>query len=180
MSSEQQLIDNLKQGEVGAVREWFSLYHDRLLRYVSVRVSDLSDAEELVQEAFLHALQQLPLFRGSSSLWTWLVSIARHEIADFYRKRYAKKACKTVPLVEALFAQPLPDSSQISVLVLSCLARMQFRSVELLRLKYIDKKQVAEIARELGRSVKAIESELFRARREFRSIYALVLQESGE
>ncbi len=179
MSSEKQLIEQLKRGEPGVVREWFALYHDRLLRYVTSRVREPSDCEELTQEVFLHALKQLPLFRGSSTLWTWMVSIARHEIADYYRKRYAKKALQTLPLTESLFVLPLEDSSEISHVVLLCLSRMRTNSAELLRLKYIDKKRVADIARELGKSVKAIESELFRARGEFRTLYAAAQEDLG-
>ncbi|MDA1080004.1 MAG: RNA polymerase sigma factor [bacterium] len=180
MSSEKQLIEQLKRGESSAVRAWFALYHDRLLAYVSSRVGDLSDCEELTQEVFLHALKQLPLFRGSSTLWTWMISIARHEVADFYRKRFAKKALQTLPLAEQLFSLPLEDSDEVSRVVLLCLSRMRAYSAELLRLKYIDKKRVADIGRELGKSVKAIESELFRARGEFRELYAVVLKESSQ
>jgi DNA-directed RNA polymerase specialized sigma24 family protein len=38
--------------------------------------------------------------------------------------------------------------------------------------KYVDKKRVKELAQEFGRSEKAIESELFRARKEFRLLWA--------
>ncbi|NCN06347.1 MAG: RNA polymerase sigma factor [Candidatus Pacebacteria bacterium] len=178
MSSEKQLIVRLKRGQSSAVRQWFTLYHDRMLRYVRNKVGDPQDGEELVQETFLNALRQLPLFRGDASLWTWMIAIARHEIADYYRKRYAKKALHTVPLLDALLTKPLDDTSEISQLVTTCLARMQAHSAELLRLKYIDKKRVTEIAGVFGKTVKAIESELFRAREEFRIVYSQVLVES--
>ncbi|OGJ16782.1 MAG: hypothetical protein A2632_01935 [Candidatus Pacebacteria bacterium RIFCSPHIGHO2_01_FULL_46_16] len=177
MSSEKQLIEKLKRGEAAAVREWFARYHDKLVDYVARRLANQADAEELVQEAFIHALKQLPLFRGSSSLWTWLVAIARHEIADYYRKHYAKKMLKLVPLFETLLTEPIADTSEVSSVVFACLEQMHVYSAELLRLKYIDNKQVAEIAVELGKSLKAVESELFRARGEFKAVYALVLQE---
>ena len=178
MSSEKQLIEQLKRGEAMAVREWFSRYHDKLARYVTSRLANQADAEELVQETFIHALKQLPLFRGSSTLWTWLVAIARHEVADYYRKQYAKKMFNRVPLLETLLTEPVADTSEVSSLVLASLERMQEYSAELLRLKYIDNKRVAEIARELGKSLKAVESELFRARGEFKAVYALLSQDS--
>lgn len=172
MTDEQRLISELKQGKPKAVRKWFKTYHDRLLRLVLQRISLETDAEELVQETFLNALKQLPLFRGDSSLWTWMVSITRHEVADFYRKKYAKKALRTVPLGELIISSKIQDSSEISEAVMHCLGKMKSDSVELLKLKYIDSKKVFDIAEDLGRSVKSVESELFRARNEFRALYA--------
>jgi len=172
MTDEQRLISELKEGKSQAVREWFKTYHDRLLRLVLQRISLETDAEELVQETFLNALKQLPLFRGDSSLWTWMVSIARHEIADFYRKKYAKKALHTVPLGDLIISTKIQDSSEISEAVMYCLGKMKAESVELLKLKYVDSKKVLEIAQDFGRSVKSVESELFRARNEFRALYA--------
>ena len=49
---------------------------------------------------------------------------------------------------------------------------MGSQSQELLMKKYVDKKRVKELAQEFGRSEKAIESELFRARKEFRLLWA--------
>jgi DNA-directed RNA polymerase specialized sigma24 family protein len=48
---------------------------------------------------------------------------------------------------------------------------MSQRSAELLQSKYIDHKKVGQIADEFGKSVKAIESELFRARQEFKLLW---------
>ena len=171
MTDEKRLISELKQGKPKAVRKWFKTYHDRLLRLVLQRISQEKDAEELVQETFLNALKQIPLFRGDSSLWTWMVSIARHEIADFYRKKYAKRALRTVPLGDLVIATKIYDSSEVSEIVMRCLGDMKAESVELLKLKYIDRKKIFDIAEDLDRSVKSIESELFRARNEFRALY---------
>jgi DNA-directed RNA polymerase specialized sigma24 family protein len=49
---------------------------------------------------------------------------------------------------------------------------MKKKYSDLLRDKYIEGKKVAVIAAEKGRTVKAIESDLFRAREEFRVLWA--------
>src|SRR3989344_1118054 len=96
------LLARLKSGDSPAVNEWFRAYHDRLLAFVSQKIDNAHDAEELVQETFVNCLKHLPLFRGESSIWTWMCGIAQHEVADFYRKKYAKKALKLLPLGEWL------------------------------------------------------------------------------
>lgn len=176
MKSEKELLVALKNGQPAAVNEWFKQYQARLFRLVVAKISSTSDAEEIVQETFINCLKHLPLFRGESSLWTWMQGIAQHEVADYFRKKYAKKAIKALPLSDLLPAGPVGDAHDLAEKVKHTLKNMKVESQELLWLKYVDGKKVADIALELGRSVKATESDLFRARREFRRLYALSLE----
>jgi RNA polymerase sigma-70 factor (ECF subfamily) len=57
-----------------------------LVHYALAKLRDRGDAEEVVQEALLAALESLPEFRGDSSLRTWLTSILRFKIADHQRR----------------------------------------------------------------------------------------------
>jgi len=166
-----QLLASLRTGNPQAVAQWFKTYHRDLLKFVKTKVTPESDAEEIVQETFINCLKQLPFFRGSSSLKTWMVGIARHEVADYYRKRYAKKAILALPLTDLISANAIGDAHDISEKVHQVVQAMSEYNRELLFLKYIDGKKVEEIATLLGRSIKAIESELFRARSEFRTLY---------
>ncbi|MFH2118384.1 MAG: RNA polymerase sigma factor [Candidatus Paceibacterota bacterium] len=169
---EQRLIEQLRQGKNQAVKTWFKLFSPYLLAITLKKVSSHQDAEELVQETFINCLRQLPLFEERSRLKTWMVSILHHEIADFYRKKYAKKALKTIPLVNLILAQPVKDASETSHKVRQVLGRMNRRRKELLLMKYVDKKQIKEIALHWQKTAKSVESELFRAREEFRLLYA--------
>jgi RNA polymerase sigma-70 factor (ECF subfamily) len=168
---DQQLLTQLKQAKPRAVQLWFATYHHKLLGLVQTKVQNPKDAEELVQDTFVSCLKHLPLFRGESSIWTWMVRIAQHEIADYYRKFYAKKIIHALPLSEMLFAQHLDSGAELSEKVKAVLLKMAKESKELLLLKYIDKKPVKEIALAAKRTVKAIESDLFRARAEFKKLY---------
>lgn len=175
--SDSDLLQALKEGVPGAVRVWFARYKPVVAAVVASKLESQADAEELVQQTFINALRQLPLFRGEASLKTWLLAIARHEVADYYRKKYAKKALRTLPLssfTELLLNTPIDDAHAVSVKVQHVLEKMTDRSRELLLQKYVDGKKVFTIAQDFGRSVKSVESELFRARSEFRSLWAEV------
>ena len=74
---------------------WIEEHADALFKFAVVRVSDREIAKDLVQETFLSALQHRETFRGESSERTWLVSILKNKIIDYYRK---KKSDKSVPL----------------------------------------------------------------------------------
>lgn len=170
---EKALLSDLKAGLPEAVEVWFQTYKSHLTAFVATKIDNSKDRDELVQEVFLHSLKQLPLFRGESSLWTWMCSIARHEIADYYRKKYAKKALKTIPLMDWLVSSKPHDAEDIAEIVQITLAKMTPKYRSLLLEKYIDEYSVKELAKEHDRSEKAIESDLFRARQEFKVLWAV-------
>lgn len=66
--------------------EWIARHGEILRRYALARVSNPFIAEELVQDTFAAALQNLDRFMGRSAEQTWLVGILRHKILDHYRR----------------------------------------------------------------------------------------------
>jgi len=65
---------------------WVDQYGDYLFRYALFRIRDPQVAEDVVQEAFLAALQARDRFTGLSSERTWLAGILKHKILDYFRK----------------------------------------------------------------------------------------------
>ena len=57
-----------------------------LLRFAVAKLRDSAQAEEVVQEALLAALDGVGGFAGQSSLRTWLTSILKFKIIDFQRR----------------------------------------------------------------------------------------------
>jgi len=171
------LVEALKKGDALAVEYWFKKYRAKLRQIAFLKVSSAQVANEIVQETFISCLQTLNLFQGKSSLLTWMQSVMRHEIADYYRKRYAKKFIQTIPLSDIFLEQNYKDAASSAEAVSVVLKQMLQKNRELLLKKYVDCKKVKEIALELGNSVKAVESDLFRARQEFKTLW-LELEQS--
>ncbi len=169
--NEKVLIEALKTGNELAVEYWFKKYRLKLKKIALGKISNPQQASEIVQETFINCLQTLNLFKGNSSLLTWMQSVLRHEIADYYRKRYAKKFIQTIPLSDFLLEQNYRDAASSAELVSLVLKRMVQKNRELLLKKYVDCKRVKEIALEMGNTVKAVESDLFRAREEFKTLW---------
>ncbi len=63
-----------------------------LLRFAIARLRDREQAEEVVQEALLAALEGVGGFAGQSSLRTWLTSILKFKIIDFQRRIIGERA----------------------------------------------------------------------------------------
>ncbi len=169
---EHTLVEQIKRGDNAAVRGWFADYYREIRRFIAQKLSTDPDIEELTQETFIQCLKNIQLFNGDASLLTWMKSVARHEIADYYRKKYAKRAIQTLALSH-LIAETVSDAHDVSEKVKNTLNTMRIDYQELLLLKYVDGKTVKAIAAELDKTVKAVEADLFRARQDFKELYAI-------
>jgi len=139
----------------------------------------MEDVEEIVQETLLSAWESLAMYQGKSSLFTWLYSIARHEVADFYRKRKIKQVVfSRLPFLKELVDKALGPELAYQELEVKRKIVKTFKGIsegysKILRLKYVEGLSVKEIASGLGVSVKAVESRLSRARGAFKKLYAI-------
>ena len=70
---------------------WIDNYADYLFNYAVVRVNDADLAKDLVQETFFAGLKSAKNFQGKATERTWLVSILKRKIIDYYRKINSKK-----------------------------------------------------------------------------------------
>ena len=93
--------------ELSNPASWVDQYGDYLFQYAIVRVGDQSIAEDLVQETFLAALRSKESFASRSSEKTWLTSILKHKIMDYFRSKHREKADSIDPMdfssIEHLF-----------------------------------------------------------------------------
>jgi len=71
--------------------KWIDNYADGMFNYTFIRLRDRETAKDLVQDTFLSALQNLDSFRGDSTEKTWLYSILKNKIIDYYRKKASDK-----------------------------------------------------------------------------------------
>lgn len=73
-------------GVPGAMDALFTLTRADVARYIARRVEP-SWVEDLTQETFHRAMRGLPGYAGRSPVRAWLLSVARHTVADRYRSR---------------------------------------------------------------------------------------------
>ena len=153
-------------------------FRQKLTRLIARKVADPMDVDEIVQDTLLSALDSLPGFKGQSQLFTWVGGIARHEIVDFYRRKKIKQIVfSKLPFLEKLVSQALgPELAyqelETKTKILATLKRLSEGYAQILRLKYVEGRSMAEIAERLNLTVKAVESRLTRARLAFQKAYA--------
>ncbi|NKQ39437.1 MAG: sigma-70 family RNA polymerase sigma factor [Methanosarcinales archaeon] len=76
--------------------KWVELYADYLFNYAVTRVDNSDLAKDLVQETFFSGIKGKDNFRGQASERTWLISILKRKIIDYYRKINSVKGKKEV------------------------------------------------------------------------------------
>ncbi|MDE2589307.1 MAG: RNA polymerase sigma factor [Patescibacteria group bacterium] len=172
-----ELVERILDGDKTAVTTFYNLYSKKIYNYAKKKLPRQEDAEELMHDTFLDALDSLPIFQGKSSLSTWLYGIAKHKIADFYRK----KKIHYLLLSNLPFLQPIAkevnqpefqyEKNKIREGIEQAFHKLSKKYRRIIRLHYEENMPIKEIAIKLDLSFKATESLLFRARQDFKNKY---------
>lgn len=159
------------------IRSSFRDLYPRLFRFVFSR-TDLgpADVDDIVQETLAHGWQRRREFLELASFETWLMGIARHKIADFWRNRNrtGAGAADLDRALERIDAASIPDeflrTAEMRERVSEALDRLGDDYARVLTLHYVDDLPVRAIAERLRETESAVESRLTRAREAFRHL----------
>ncbi len=159
-----------------AFRDWYEQALPRVYRYLLARCGhDVELAEELTQQTFIEAVRRRASFDGRSDVVTWLCAIGRNKLVDHYR-RSGRERQHQVHLI-AGWTDGQADvwaQRELQAGVQAVLAQLPGEQRIVLVLRYLDQMSVREIASTIGRSEKATESLLSRAREAFRRAHGAV------
>ncbi len=70
-----------------SVNDWIKKYSDTFFDYICKRVYDKTAAKDILQETFIAAWKNSSSFKKESSEKTWLYSILKNKLADYYRMK---------------------------------------------------------------------------------------------
>jgi RNA polymerase sigma-70 factor (ECF subfamily) len=172
--TDDQLWQSARRGDEAAWRILYERYLPTVWRFVVSRVgSDRAHAEDVVSDTFLALVRLLASQQRSvDSLVAWLLSVARRRIDDQHR-RNGRHAAAVAHLCRCTTDIAVDDASrdrhETRTRVLALLEELPADERLVLEWKYLEGLSVLQIAERLGRSGKAIESLLFRARRTMRA-----------
>ena len=181
-----QLVRRLLAGDERAFAELFASAFPALCRFALVRVGgDVQLAEELAQTSLCRAVDKLGTFRGEASLLTWLRTICRHQIDDYFATRRRRPPMLSLveedPHIRAALeslarAADGPEQRlqrrEVARWVHLTLEALPARYAEALAWKYLHELSVEEIGARLELTDKAAESLLTRARQAFRDHFS--------
>lgn len=147
--------------------QWIERYSDYLYNYTIARVNDRVLAEDIVQDTFLAGLKSMSNFKGDASERTWLISILKRKIIDYYRKINSAKGKAEVRInytdseeegnwLEERVADPFDktaedtlENNELGDAILRCLEKLPAKQAQIFKLKTIKGYDTETICNEL-------------------------------
>jgi RNA polymerase sigma-70 factor, ECF subfamily len=139
--------------------------------YFVRRCRDRATAEDLTSETFLAAMDAARKSDPPPVSIPWLLGVARHKLADHYRRGQHRLAEPVADLPEPADTADDWDAELDRMVAEAVLARLAEPHRTVLVLRYMDDCSVGECAELIGRTVHATEALLVRARRAFKQQY---------
>lgn len=171
-------IKRILRGDSYAAVEFYRSCSPKILSYLSKKLPNFEDAQELTNDVFLDAIDSISMLKKKDCTMVWLYRIAHNKMVDFYRKR----KIKSILLSKAPFLQIVakeinqPDfqyeKDKIRDKIESVYHCLSQKYQKILRLRYEERVSVKELSHIFNLSFKATESLLFRARQSFKLAYA--------
>jgi RNA polymerase sigma-70 factor, ECF subfamily len=180
-TDEMSLVLAAKGGDVTAFEQLVKRYDRNIFRIAQHITQNREDAEDVVQDAFLKAYENLEQFQGNSKFYTWLVRIAVNESLMKLRRR---RSDRTVSLDEDIETEedtmprevadwsPNPEQlykqGELKEILRKTIQGLpaSFRTVFVLR--DVEGLSTEEAAEALDLSIPAVKSRLLRARLQLR------------
>lgn len=136
--------------------KWIDNYADYLYNYTIVRVNDHIVAQEIISETLLAAWRARKNFKGKSSERTWLISILKRKIIDYYRQSKTAKEQAEVSMsyrspemegdwleeniadLQDRTAEDIMENEELRLAILDCMNQLPERQAKIFRMKTID------------------------------------------
>jgi RNA polymerase sigma-70 factor (ECF subfamily) len=180
-----ELVQRAKAGQQDAFEALINRYEQRVYSLALRMLRHEQDAEDVTQQTFLSALENLGGFRGDASFATWLLRIATYAALKVSRKR---KGLDTISLEEATekaddydtiphpeyiadwrqSPEQLVRNNEIRRLLDEALARLDEKHRLVFLLRDVEGLSVKETAEALGLSEANTKVRLLRARLQLR------------
>ena len=190
--NDSELVARAKAGRLDAFEELTSRYEQRVYSLALRMLRQEQDAEDVTQQTFLSALENLDGFRGEASFGTWLLRIATHAALKVIRKRSVldtvsleetteeADSYQTVPHPEYIAdwrqsPEQLVTRNEIRRLLDEALAKLDSKHRTVFLLRDVEGLSVKETAEALGLSEANTKVRLLRARLQLRELLTRAL-----
>jgi RNA polymerase sigma-70 factor (ECF subfamily) len=182
-----ELVRRFKRGDEGAFVEIVDRYRSRMFAVAFQHLRNYSDAEEIAQDTLVRAHRGLALFRGESSLSTWMHMIARNLSRNRLKHNCSHRRHLTHSLDSPIFGDenstfsdlvasesPNPAriaaSSEFTEIVGACMKKLGSGQREILVMRNGLSQSYVEIGRKLGINIGTVKSRIGRARYSLRNL----------
>jgi RNA polymerase sigma-70 factor, ECF subfamily len=176
--SEKEQIARMQAGDFQAFSELVDAHKNKIYALVHRLVGNKENAEDIIQETFLKAIDNIGQFRGESSFGTWIYAIALNLSRAYFAKQ---KQADLLPIEDYLpqggdthnrdtnlyeWQDPhqILETKELRETVNKALDKLPYKYREAFLLRYYNELSVKEIAELTGQSEASAKSRILRAR----------------
>lgn len=168
------LVRRAREGDYEAFETLFQRHRQLVYRFAYQMVPRRDDAEDIVQEAFVRAYQNLGRYRDEAKFTTWLLRIVSNLCTDQARMRTRRDNLEQQEAGEGLswmtigdVADPIEDLEQDRrrALLRKALSALPAHHRSVIVLRDIEEREYGEIAQILGCTIGGAKLRVLRARR---------------
>lgn len=140
------LIQKMKYGDENAFDIFVRKHYAEILKYCSYHCPDISYAEDLTQETFLHFFEKLSAYRYIGKTRNYLYTIAGNLCRDYYKKRKESLLEEQSVEVQKILQQSDAESILNKITVEAALNNLPEELREVIVLYYFQELKLTEIS----------------------------------
>ncbi len=149
------------------INNWIEKYTEEMLSWTMYKISDTETAKDIVQDTFLAVLKNMDTFKEESNPKTWIFSILKNKITDYYRKKYKDPQKTDFENINTYFKENgewitekrpmdwheedknLLDDTDFQKILNQCIDNLPSKWNALVKMKFLDEKETENICQEL-------------------------------
>ena len=180
------LVRRAREGDYGAFEMLFERHRTLVYRFAYQMTGKRDDAEDMVQEAFVRAYQNLNKYRDEAKFTTWLLRIVSNLCTDQARMSTRRSALEVQEAAGALDWMTIGDTQnpienleqeRRAIVLRKALNALPVHHRSVIILRDLEEREYPEIAQILGCTVGGAKLRVLRARRALRDRIAPMLGE---
>ncbi len=157
------------EGDDKGLDDIITEYSDGLILYLTGVVGNIHIAEELAEDTFVLIGIKKPKFKGKCSFKTWLYVIGRNKAVDYMRKNKRNQYISIDELSELTSEEDAVETNYIKreqqIILHKAMRKLKPEYQQALWLVYFEELSNKEAAMIMNRSIRGLESLLYRARK---------------
>lgn len=159
------LIQKMKRGDEKAFDVFVRKHYEEILKYCSYHCLDISNAEDLTQETFLHFFKKLSDYRYMGKTRNYLYTIAGNLCRDYYKKTKDSLLEEQSKEIQNSLQQSETEDILNKIAIEASLNNLQEELREVIILYYFQELKLTEIAEALQISLPLVKYRIKQAKK---------------
>jgi RNA polymerase sigma-70 factor (ECF subfamily) len=160
VQDEESLVRRAQKHDQEAFARLYEEHFDRIYRYITFRIGNEMEAEDLTQQVFLNTLRSISSFRWRGKPFSaWLFRIAHNQVVDYLRKKKRTDVTLEETLASGGDNPQLAAERKLDIeQVLSAAQYLTDAQREVISLRFTSELSIAQVAEIMGKSQGAVKA----------------------